>query len=234
MPNSKLFDTLHKYSDWSIGLCLAVISVLASKDKVINLIGTDLVAGLLVCLLIVSTLAWYFRYMSVSRNELLLLDEAYQADRIQGPRGAVLPIAVIVGLCFAGLIAFSTDPLSYSALASVLCVADFWGSLTLSRTLNDLYPNKKFKAGSEEKAAILFQYYNLSPHLLRHMLLMLTFVIVLMVSILASARTIPGFSYIVYPVMILAPWVHEAVLVFWRRPRDEKLAALATVVGDDA
>jgi hypothetical protein len=171
-----------------------------------------------------TTLAWYFRYMSVSRHELDLLEDAFAADSIPGTRGAVLPVAIMVGLCFAGLIAFSTDPVIYSAVAAVLCFADFWGSTTLGRTLNALYPDRLFKPGGAEKATILFQYYNLTPHLLRHMLLMLAFLGVLITSILSRTRAIPNVVYAIYPVLILAPWIQEAVLQHWRRPRDEKLA----------
>lgn len=226
---SKLYERLRDDINWVMVITVSVVSIMLSKGKFVALFQHNLVIGIFSIILLLTTIALFFLYLSAVRHELDLLESSFNSDKTKGITGYAFPIGIALGAFFGFLIAYSTNILIYAALAAGYSTVDLIGQSNVIRNVNIFIREGIFRPPTGKKEAdILFDYYIKRPLSTKISLTLVSF---------SAAFVLAGFSrlegqkyleYIAYGLVVLTIVIGERAIFIWRRARDRRLAVLKT------
>lgn len=224
---SGIKDELKDYVNWAVGITFFVSALLFSKDDLLALFSVNPFHAALSAVLLLTTVCWFFQYLSAVRHELELLDSSFDSEEIRKISGLVLPTAVGLSVFFGSLVALSQNILAYAGLAALLSSFDLYGQATTIRNVNIFIADRKFNGSvGEEEAQILFDYYIKKPLLSRISIMLVSFCASFTLASYAKFLSNEPLCYVAYVVVILVIIVGETVMRKWRHERDCRLIEL--------
>jgi hypothetical protein len=226
---SKAYKRLKEYIQLVLGLSVAIAFALLSRDRFIQLYQSNPPIAALSTALALVTFASMVAYWRAVTDELDLLNDAFDDERLglNHIKGPTLTIGVGLGVMYGIEIAFSTNILLYAAALVVYQLLDIAGQSTVNRNVARMYRTRQFKTQyGEARATVLFDYYLERPLLLRCSGLLFLYFTALALAIAGFFSTDDRFSYAAYALIIVSIPAGELVIYSWRQKRDRALEAI--------
>lgn len=202
-----------------IGILILGIGIaLTSLEKYTKIFEQDTVEGILIVILLISTIGWGSLYIFTVVNELRLLRRFFNVKKISSIKSIVYIIGFFMAITFAALIGFSYNLLLYCIFAIIFEILDTWGATIIHK---NIYLEYIEEIGEEDNKKdgrkAIADFYLKNPTFLRTTLILVSCFVALIILIQYANK------YVSCVIMILTIICGNIIIQLWRSKRDENL-----------
>ncbi len=191
----------------AVGTCLLALE----HDRFVTYLLAGSVEGYLGLGVLAASLFWLFDLKSATETELELFKEHHILERINPVRWQEYTTAVVVSLCFGGLIGAVVYPVIFCIMAVVIQVGDCIGVWMVQRAF--------FEVSQQTRglSPALSAYYFYKPHSVHRVAKIVGFMTALVFAALAQSSRRSVFGILSWIVALATIVLGEGVLALWRR-----------------
>lgn len=211
----------------AITLAGAITAFFYNKNQYLKLFEKDIIEGVLSIGLLISTMIWIVIYAYTVKNELNLLNDYFNAEKI--PRyqlSSWILGSVIAGLFFS-LIWFSYYIYIYCILIICLQFFDIWGESIVNAYIYDEFTEEiqdvNKDAKEKDKLKILAEYYLRNPKFLRASIKLIMFFFSFILILYYRITNNINLKYFAYIILIATIFFSDFIFHVWRKKRERSL-----------
>ena len=211
----------------AITLAGAITAFFYNKNQYLKLFEKDIIEGVLSIGLLASTIIWIVIYAYTVKNELNLLNDYFNAEKI--PRyqlSSWILGGVIAGLFFS-LIWFSYYIYIYCILIICLQFFDIWGESIVNAYIYDEFTEEiqdvNKDAKEKDKLKILAEYYLRNPKFLRASIKLIMFFFSFILILYYRITNNTNLKYSAYIILIATIFFSDFIFHVWRKRRERSL-----------